>query len=131
MIRSLGSIPNDGKIDYKVFEQSGNAVRRFDAAWASMARQEPVKIGGEEANVLLPIFRARTDDAREAKMMVESGNAESFRLHSIERQTARSWKTYRITSPRSQRPETTWFKILSPTYSQKVDRGDLCERRAG
>src|SRR6266496_910541 len=28
-------------------------------------------------------------------------------------------------------PETTWFKILNPTYSQKEGRGELFEKRAG
>ncbi len=27
--------------------------------------------------------------------------------------------------------ETTWFKILNPTYSQKEGRGELFEKRAG
>ena len=79
---------DDGKKDYKVFEKSGDAVGRYDAARARMARQEPVRIGGEEANILsCQIFRAKTDNIREAKMMVESGNAEPFKPAAFYRPT--------------------------------------------
>ena len=27
-------------------------------------------------------------------------------------------------------PRTTWFKVLNPSYSQKVDRAELFERQA-
>jgi hypothetical protein len=66
-----------GEKDYKVFGNSGDAIRRHDTAWRHMSLREPVSVSGREEAVILScgMFRAESQDVREAVAIVKSGLA--------------------------------------------------------
>jgi hypothetical protein len=69
---------DDGETDYKVFSSSSDAIQRHDKASTVMAVGEPVSVSGrEEAQVVnCAMYKAPTDDAREAIRLVKGGLAE-------------------------------------------------------
>jgi hypothetical protein len=67
----------DAKKDYKVYTKSADAIRRHRTASYHVASSEPARIGGEEMRVVsCSMFRAATNDVREAIRLVNSGSAE-------------------------------------------------------
>jgi hypothetical protein len=67
----------DAKKDYKVYAKSADAIRRHRTASYHVASSEPARIGGEEMCIVsCSMFRAATNDVREAIRLVNSGSAE-------------------------------------------------------
>jgi hypothetical protein len=58
--------------DYKVFSQSGDAVKRYNIAIAAQALGNPVRVAGELANVIsCGLFKANAPNGRDAIQLVK------------------------------------------------------------
>lgn len=69
---------DDGTRDYKVFSKSADAIRRHDTALHYVNSGNPVSVSGQDETCLTAcsMFKAATDDAREAVRLVTAGSAE-------------------------------------------------------
>ena len=65
---------DDGTRDYKVFSKSADAIRRHDTALHYVNSGNPVSVSGQD-ETCRSMFKAATDDAREAVRLVTAGSA--------------------------------------------------------
>jgi hypothetical protein len=69
---------DDGETDYKAYTSSADAIARHTSASNWMRSGEPVSVNKREESrvVSCTMFKAQTDNAREAVELVKAGRAE-------------------------------------------------------
>jgi hypothetical protein len=69
---------DDGTKDFKSFTQSADAIKRHSTACRYVHSREPISVSGKDETIIVScqMFRANTQDAREAVNLVKEGKAE-------------------------------------------------------